>query len=135
MDFRKYKNRRIRHFFITPFIWAPLVPIIVLDTIIEVYHRLCFPLYGFAYVKRSRYIRIDRHKLAYLKLHEKLFCVYCGYVNGWFAYASAIAANTEQYWCGIKHENIKGTYQQPHHKKFAEYGDKKSFETQYLKAQ
>jgi len=73
-------------------VWAMIVPVVFADICEEIYHRVCFPLYGIELVKRSRYIRVvDREKLPYLTWYEKLFCAYCGYVNGWFHYASVIA--------------------------------------------
>lgn len=96
----------------------------ILEIFGEMYHRICFPLYGLPYVKRSEYIVIDRHKLQYLNWFQKIACVYCGYVNGIFRYASAIAGQTERYWCGIIHS--RGT-KQPHQKNFLPYGDEKAY--------
>ena len=46
-----------------------IIPVALADILVEIYHRICFPLYGMAYVKRSQYIRItDREKLPYLSL-------------------------------------------------------------------
>jgi len=89
----------------------------------EIYHRITFPLYGLNYVDRSKFIQLDRHKLSYLTLIQKINCAYCGYANGLAAYFVAVAGETEKYWCGIKHEHIK----RPHHKEFLDYGDKKSY--------
>ena len=67
----------------TPFIFGVAIPIIILDIIIEIYHRVSFYLYGIEYVKRKEYIKvIDRAKLRYLSPLQKVFCMYCGYVNG-----------------------------------------------------
>lgn len=110
-----------------PFIWLNLITFILADLFIEIYHRVCFPLYRLPYVKRWQYITIDRHRLKYLAWYEKISCAYCGYINGWLAYATEIAARTEQYWCGIMHQKHQDRYQQPHHKNFTGYGDKDSF--------
>lgn len=105
--------------------------VLAADIVSEIYHRVCFPLYGLPYVERKKYIRIDRHRLKYLAWYEKIGCVYCAYVNGWSHYFSAIAANTEQYWCAIRHEKKAGMYEQPHQKDFIEYGDKEGFEKRF----
>ena len=112
-----------------PIIWSVLLFVVVADITTEIYHRTCFPLYGIPYIKRSDYIRIDRHKLKYLTFLEKIGCAYCGYTNGWLHYASAIAAETERYWCHIKHRVEPGdTFKEPkHHKSFQEYGDVEAF--------
>jgi hypothetical protein len=132
MDAKKYYLKRfLRHAASFPFIWMTLIPFLLADLILEIYHRVCFPLYGVAYVKRRHYITIDRHRLKYLTWNEKIGCAYCGYTSGWLAYATEITARTEQYWCGIKHQQRQEKYQQPHHQNFVEYGDKDSFMDAY----
>jgi len=127
MQFRKHPDRWIKHFISVPFIYSMVIPAIILDIFLEVYHRICFPLYGIAYVKRSSYIYLDRHKLSYLSVIEKINCTYCGYVNGLFGYAVAIGGETEKYWCGITHESRREKYQPDHHKDFLPYNDKNAF--------
>ncbi len=106
-------------------------PLIVFDIFLETYHTICFYLYGLAYLKRSDYIRIDRQRLSYLTMPDKINCMYCGYANGLLHYAYTIAGETEKYWCGIKH-NEDGSFKPPeHHKGFLEYGDKEGFEEKY----
>lgn len=111
-----------------PFIYGVSIPIIVLDISVEIYHRICFPLYGLAYVKRSNYIRIDRHRLSYLKWPEKINCMYCGYANGLAQYFAAIAGETEVFWCGIKHQESKDFLEPVHHQDFLEYNDQNGFQ-------
>ena len=105
-----------------------IVPLVILDIFMEIYHRICFPLYGLGYVSRSSFIKIDRQKLSYLSFLEKLHCAYCGYANGLMAYGVEIAGKTEEYWCGIMHEKREGFHQPKHHETFLEYGDKDSYE-------
>ncbi|MCX6808310.1 MAG: hypothetical protein NTW50_01410 [Candidatus Berkelbacteria bacterium] len=121
----KYKT--LRHILAVPFIWGMVIPVSVLDLFLEIYHHVAFPLYGLTINKRSNYIRIDRQKLSYLGLMEKIMCVYCGYANGLFAYAVKIAGDTEAYWCGIKHKEGKGYIPQPHQEDFLPYGDEKAY--------
>ena len=128
MEFKKYvKTRLLRHIISIPFIWMMIIPCIITDIMIEIYHRICFPLYGLPYVKRSKYIRIDRHKLKYLSLVQKINCMYCGYANGLLHYASTIAGVTEYYWCGIMHQKKNGFLPPEHHKGFLPYNDKKAY--------
>ncbi len=129
---KKKNNRIFRHIVSGPFIWAPLVGLLFLDVFLEIYHRVCFPLYGLPYVKRGKYIRIDRHKLKYLGPFDKMGCVYCGYANGWLHYASVIAADTERYFCGIKHENSDDYVELEHHKEFVEYCDEEELKRKYF---
>lgn len=100
---RWFRDSSVRNIVSAPFIYALVVPFILLDLGVTIYQAICFPLYRMPKVSRSRYILIDRHQLAYLNSVEKLNCVYCGYATGLLAYIREIAARTEQYWCPIKH--------------------------------
>ena len=123
----------LRHIISAPFTYALIFPLIILDLFTEVYHQVCFRLYGIKLISRRDYIRMDRHKLKYLNLIEKINCAYCSYANGLMGYASAIAAETEKYWCGIKHRKYRGFKEPAHHKDFLKYGDEKSFRKKYYK--
>lgn len=128
MDYKKYyRSRFIRHWISVPFIWMLIVPGLFFDVCLEIYHRLCFPLYGLKTVDRSEYIHMDRHKLKYLRLGDKINCLYCGYMNGLLHYACEIAARTEKYWCGIKHMNTSHAIVPTHHTSFIEYGNEDEF--------
>ena len=132
----EYKNQKIRfrQIISLPFLWSLLVPLVILDIFLEIYHRIGFPLYGIHLVKRGNYVRIDRHKLKYLKWYEKIGCVYCGYANGLLQYAAIIVGITEKYWCGIMHKKHKGFVQPTHHKDFLEYGDENAFDENILRS-
>lgn len=128
MDFKKDSNRRFQQIVSAPFIYGMIFPLAFLDITIEIYHRICFPLYGLKTLDRSKYIRIDRHRLDYLNALEKVNCAYCGYANGLLRYSMTIAAHTEQYWCGIRHKS-GGKFKSPrHHQRFLAYGDKKEYD-------
>ncbi len=115
-----------------PLVWLMIVPVVISDIFLEVYHRIAFPVYGIAYVKRSQYIRIwDREKLPYLTWYEKLGCMYCGYVNGWLHYASVVAGRTENYFCAVAHLEARGYVQSEHEKSFAKYGDEAALKRRY----
>ena len=94
----------------------------------EIYHNVCFPLYGIPLVKRNKYIKIDRQKLKYLRFAEQVSCAYCGYANGVMAYGVKIAGETEKYWCGIKHQKDEEFIEPAHHKDFLKYGDEKAYD-------
>jgi len=109
-----------------PVIYALIVPLVLLDLFVTVYHAVCFPVYGIAKVRRADYFVFDRYHLSYLNALEKLNCAYCSYANGLIAYVREIAGRTEQYWCPIKHAlRIKD----PHLRyfQFAEYGDAEGY--------
>ncbi len=116
-----------------PIIWSIVVPLVIFDLWIEIYHRSCFLLYGIKYIKRSDHIRIDRHKLKYLTWYEKIGCAYCGYGNGLMSYWTVIAGETEKYWCGIMHDKYAGFKPPEHHKNFVKYGDEEAFNERYKK--
>lgn len=127
MESSKHPKRFIIHLISAPVIYSLTIPFIIFDVWIEVYHRICFPCYGLTYVKRKNYIRIDRQKLKYLSLLDKLNCMYCGYANGLINYTRVIAGETEKYWCGIKHKSGDGFNEPEHHKDFLEYGDEEAY--------
>ena len=102
---------------------------VIFDISLEIYHQVCFRLYSIPLISRSAYIRIDRYRLGYLTWEEKLDCLYCGYANGLVHYASVIAAETEKYWCGIKHRKEAGFHPPAHHRYFLSYGDEAAFQT------
>jgi hypothetical protein len=131
MDYRLFEPRYARHALSAPFIYAPMITLVALDLFLEIYHRIAFPLYGLPCVNRSEFIKIDRQKLSYLTWYDKINCMYCGYANGFLHYASEIAGRTEQYWCGIKHQEGTAFKNLPHHKDFLEYGNKENFEKKY----
>lgn len=135
MDYRKFQTQRFWwHLISAPFIWLPLIALIILDIVVEIYHQICFPIYGLEKVKRSQYIQImDRNRLQYLDPLEKIGCMYCGYANGVLLYFKEIAGRTEKYWCGIMHQAKPGFKVQPHQVKddFAAYGDQADFDRKY----
>ncbi|MEW6501280.1 MAG: hypothetical protein ACOY8P_02035 [Thermodesulfobacteriota bacterium] len=109
-----------------PVIWSCLLPALLLDLTVTIYHAVCFPVYGIPRVRRSDYIVVDRHALRYLNLIEKINCAYCGYFNGLISYVQEIAARTEQYWCPIKHaRKIAAIHSR--YGKFLEYGDAEGY--------
>ena len=109
-----------------PIIYSMIVPIGLLDFWITLYQVVCFRAYGIARVRRSTYIVIDRHHLAYLNAIEKLNCVFCGYANGVFAYVREIAGRTEQYWCPIRHaKRVHAPH--THYRHFVDYADAEGY--------
>lgn len=132
MHYKKY-SRTLRHIASFPFIWLMIFPIVLSDICLELYHRICFPLYGIPRLHRKDYIRLDRHRLDYLSWFDKINCSYCAYANGLAGYMVAIAGKTEEYWCGIKHQSAPEYKEPEHHKTFAEYGNKKAYEEKYCK--
>jgi len=127
MDFQRHPERYFLQWLFSPLIYGLIVPVVFLDLAMEIYHHVCFPIYGLAKVERWRYISTDRNKLAYLNWFNKLNCLYCGYVNGLLRYACEIAARSEWYWCGIMHHKTKGFIIPPHQRHFLKYGDEKAW--------
>ncbi len=117
-----FRESSPRNVLSAPFIYAMIIPFVILDVGLTVYQAICFRLYGMPRVARSQFIVIDRQNLSYLNSVERLNCIYCGYAGGLLAYAREIAARTEQYWCPIKHAR---KVLDPHRRyaRFADYGD------------
>lgn len=113
---------RLGSYLVSPIIYSMIIPAVVLDLFVTLYHGVCFPVYRIPKVKRSDYIIFDRHKLGYLNLLEKVNCVYCGYLNGLIAYTQEIAARTEQHFCPITHAKKPHQTHSRYHLFFS-YGD------------
>jgi hypothetical protein len=73
-----------------PFIYAMIIPAVILDIFLFIYQNICFRLYGIPLVKRSGYITSERKHLDYLNWIQKINCLYCSYVNGIFSFAVEI---------------------------------------------
>lgn len=118
---------RIQNVLSAPIIYGILPMWCLLDISLSLFQAICFRLYGIPLVPRSKYIIIDRHRLAYLNIIEKINCIYCGYVGGLLSYGREISSRTEQYWCPIKHahklldEHDKFIY-------FSDYGDASGYQ-------
>ena len=117
---------KLRNALSAPFIYAMIVPLALLDGCLLAYQAVCFRLYRIPAVQRGDYIVIDRHQLAYLNVIEKIHCAYCGYANGFLAYATEVVARTEQYWCPLKHaRKVLGSHRR--YPGFAAYGDARGY--------
>lgn len=123
---RYLRETPLRHIAVAPIIYGMLLPFALLDLSLTIYQAICFRAWGIARVSRRRYIIIDRHRLAYLNIIEKVNCVYCGYANGVIAYVREIAGRTEQYWCPIRHA-LQVRAPHPHYRNFADYGDAEGY--------
>ena len=119
-------HSRFLAFLTAPVIYLGFVPFGLLDLFLAVYQGLCFPIYGVPKVRRADYFTFDRGPLKYLNLLERLNCVYCSYANGLCAYATEVAARTEQHWCPIKHaRRIRAPHSRYSH--FFDYGDAQQY--------
>ena len=105
-----------------PVVYMMIVPAIVLDIMLFIYHNVVSRVFKIKFGKRSDYIVFDRQYLGYLNVVEKLNCLYCAYFNGLMQYASSIAARTEFYFCPIKHAK-KIAYKHEFYHTFLPYGD------------
>ena len=125
-------SSKVRNIISSPFIYSMIIPIAFFDLTISLYQHICFRLYGIRRVKRSDYIVLDRHQLAYLNGIEKMNCLYCGYGNGVVAYTREVIARTEQYWCPIKHaRKVAGSHRR--YSNFSDYGDGENYRAQLIK--
>jgi hypothetical protein len=119
-------HSRILAILTAPFIYAVIIPFVLLDLFVSVYQAVCFPVYGIPKARRGDYIAIDRNKLRYLNAVEGFNCMYCSYGNGVLAYAVEIAGRTEQHWCPIKHaRRVQNTHDRYSH--FLPYADASAY--------
>lgn len=119
---RYLRDSRLGFMATAPFVYALVLPLLLLDAAVVLYQAVCFRAWGLAPVSRGDYVVIDRHHLAYRNGVENLNCAYCGYANGVLALAREVASRTEQYWCPAKHARaVKGAHSR--YRGFADYGD------------
>ena len=134
MLYLKNPFRFLKHFIVIPLVSSLIIPLIILDIWMEVYHRLCFSLCRIPYIRRKNYIKLfDRAKLPYLNWLQKIYCIYCGYGNGVISYWARIVADTERYWCGIQHKEEPHFIIPKHQTNFSKYGDKEGFKKKYYR--
>jgi len=105
-----------------PVVYMMIIPAVVLDIMLFVYHNVVSRVFKIKFRKRSDYVVFDRQYLGYLNVVEKLNCLYCAYFNGVMQYASSIAGRTELYFCPIKHAK-KIAYKHEFYHTFLPYGD------------
>ena len=103
--FRSIFPLSLRHILSMPFIYAMIVPVLLLHFFLELYQQVCFRLYTIPRVRARDYFVFDRSLLPYLNWFDKVNCVYCSYVNHFFQFAVEIGGRTERYWCPIKYAN------------------------------
>ena len=134
----KHKGKQItlpinwRYLLSAPFIYGMIIPAILWNVGIEIYHQICFRLYGIPTVNSKNYFVYDRQLLACLNFWEKLNCYYCSYVNNLIRYSAEIGGRTERYWCPIKYvRRVKDTHSQ--YSKFIDIKDEKKFRQEWDK--
>ena len=124
--FRYLRQSRFFVILTAPFIYACIIPFVLLDLFVSTYQAVCFPVYGIPKARRRDYMAIDRGKLRYLNALEGLNCTYCSYANGLLAYVVEIAGRTEQHWCPIKHaRRVQRVHDRYSH--FLPYGDASAY--------
>ena len=92
-----------RYLLSSPFIYGMFFPAVFFHLCLEIYHQICFRLYGIPLVNLKEYFIYDRQLMSWLSTWEKINCYYCSYVNNLIRYAEEIGARTERYWCPIKY--------------------------------
>jgi uncharacterized Fe-S cluster-containing radical SAM superfamily enzyme len=88
-------------------IYSIAVPIALLDLWLLCYTTVYFTIEHIPSVPRKKYVMIDRGRLVKLSIAQRVNCLYCDYANGVFAWARAVAHQTEVYSCAIKHQHTK----------------------------
>lgn len=121
-----------RYLVSSPFIYGMIIPSVVWNIGIEIYHQICFRLYGIPLVNFREYFVYDRKLLSMLNIWEKIHCMYCSYVNNLICYSAEIGGRTERYWCPIKYyRRIADAHSQ--YPKFIETDDPEKLHKQWQK--
>ena len=80
------RSVRLNDILALPFIYGMIFPLLILDVSVTSHQAICFRLFGIGRVRKSDYIRLERHQLPYLNLLERFSCDYCCYANGLVAF-------------------------------------------------
>ena len=133
MLYIKHPNKIFISIFL-PLLRILFIPLLISDILIEIYHHVFFPLYQVPCIPRKNYIQVmDRARLTYLNIPQKLYCMYCGYANGLVHYRVEIGWATEHYRCGIQHWERKNFVPEEHQKNFSKFWDEKDFIKKYCR--
>lgn len=115
----------LKYLFSMPFIYMMIIPGLIMHITVEIYHQVCFRIYGIPLVKAKEYFIFDRKNLPYLNWLEKINCFYCSYYNCLVSYLQEIVGRTERFWCPIKHaKRMPNTHL--HYETFVDYSDAES---------
>jgi len=57
MLYLKNPFRFLKNIIIIPLVSTLIIPLVVMDIWVKIYHRICFPLYRMPYVRRKNYIK------------------------------------------------------------------------------
>ena len=109
-----------------PFIYGFIVPAFFFHFCLEIYHQVCFRIYGIPLVRPGEYFIYDRRLLPYLNWLEKINCVYCSYFNNLLRYGMEIAGRTERFWCPIKYAGMID-HHHSQYPKFVDFLDARNF--------
>jgi len=122
----------LRYLLSMPFIYAMIIPAFAMHIALEIYHQICFRLWGIARVDAREYFVFDRRLLPYLNWLEKFNCFYCSYFNCLVSYLREVAGRTEKHWCPIKHSKIM---KDPHgsYDDFVDYDDGEALREKWAK--
>lgn len=127
---RNVARGKVRIFASVPAIYGMIVPLAFMDMTARLYQAICFPLYGIQPVDRRRYTYCSPRGKQLLPRIDRFNCWYCAYANGSAAFVRAVLAETEKYWCPIRHLPKPNIETPAHHKGFAKDGDLKALEKQ-----
>lgn len=109
-----------------PFIYAMVMPALLMDGCVTVFQWICFPIYGIQRVDRAQFFVFDRHKLHYLNRVQKFNCAFCSYFNSVISYTQEVASLTEERFCPIKHK-LNPRRRHKRYRLFTEYDDAEGF--------
>lgn len=102
----------------SPFIYGMFFPIACIDISARIYQFVCFPIYGVPLVDRRKFVQPGARGKQMLTRWDYMNCMYCGYANGVALFIREVLAQTERYWCPLRHTNTKNFVEPSHHVEF-----------------
>jgi len=127
------KNARAYTLITVPILYLGIFVFALFDLFVMVYQYTCFRVYKIPIVQRSENFRFNKKELAELNLIQTINYLGISYTGGVIALARKVFAETERYWCPIKHAKKMLGYHDLYDE-FAEYGNAEEFFKKYAVA-
>ena len=98
----KKKRSFFRHIIVLPFAVVFLVPLVVFDISLSLFHRIVFGICKMKKVNRKTHFKVDQMKIAQLSKMQRFFAIYILYLRGIMNFGAKIAQECEYYWCQVR---------------------------------
>ena len=102
MKHAKKKNSLFGNILALPFAIAFLIPLVVYDLFLSLFHRIVFGLCKIKKVNRKSHFKVDQMKIAQLSKMQRFYAIYILYLRGLMNFGAKIAQECEYHWCQVR---------------------------------